>query len=215
MTRIISAVILALLFHVALLRADIDWFYDKKVSLPKNPAVMITMSYRKAEPILKTKKPPKKIKKTKKEPLKAIEKPKPVMPEKAVKTAKVIPVTKEIIAEQVKTPDEREELAEKIPDNINTKAEIVHEAVPLYKINPTPKYPMVARKRGYEGIVLLSVLVNKEGLVDNLWVFESSGYKVLDNAAIESVQDWIFEPGMRGIKKVEMWVQIPVGFKLE
>ena len=204
MTRIISAVILALLFHVALLRADIDWFYDKKVSLPKNPAVMITMSYRKAEPILKTKKPPKKIKKTKKDPLKAIEKPKPV-----------IPVTKEIIAEQVKTPDEREELAEKIPDNINTKAEIVHEAVPLYKINPTPKYPMVARKRGYEGIVLLSVLVNKEGLVDNLWVFESSGYKVLDNAAIESVQDWIFEPGMRGIKKVEMWVQIPVGFKLE
>jgi protein TonB len=42
----------------------------------------------------------------------------------------------------------------------------------------------MARKRGYQGTVILSVLVNREGRVDNLWVFESSGYNILDNAAL-------------------------------
>ena len=59
------------------------------------------------------------------------------------------------------------------------------------------------------------MLVNKEGTVDDLWLFESCGYKVLDNAAIKAVKDWIFEPGRRGDEPVEMWVEVPVVFRLE
>jgi protein TonB len=63
--------------------------------------------------------------------------------------------------------------------------------------------------------VVLSVLVDERGLVKNLWVFESSGYRLLDNAAIETVSEWLFEPGRKGDQKVEMWVQVPVQFELE
>ena len=92
---------------------------------------------------------------------------------------------------------------------------VMKEAVPLYRINPAPRYPVMARKRGYQGTVLLSVLVNKEGKVDILWLFKTSGYKILDNAAIEAVKDWTFEPGRKGDEAVAMWVEVPVKFELE
>lgn len=92
--------------------------------------------------------------------------------------------------------------------------EIITEAEPLYKVNPEPSYPKMARKRGYQGTVILSVLVNKDGRVDNLWVFESSGYNVLDNAALEAVKEWLFEPGKKGDKPVDMWVEVPVRFEI-
>lgn len=91
---------------------------------------------------------------------------------------------------------------------------VVREARPMYRMNPPPNYPRLARKRGYEGTVVLKVLVNRKGKVKDLYAFTSSGYAILDKAAIGSVKEWIFEPGMRGDEKVEMWVQIPIRFKL-
>jgi protein TonB len=93
--------------------------------------------------------------------------------------------------------------------------QVVREARPMYRMNPPPNYPRLARKRGYEGTVVLKVLVNRKGKVKDLYAFTSSGYAILDKAAIVSVKDWIFEPGMRGDEEVEMWVQIPIRFKLK
>ena len=42
----------------------------------------------------------------------------------------------------------------------------VHEATPLYRQNPVPEYPLIARKRGYQGTVVLEVLVTREGKVE-------------------------------------------------
>jgi protein TonB len=89
------------------------------------------------------------------------------------------------------------------------------EAVPVYRKNPAPRYPHVARRRGYEGTVVLEVLVNEAGRVEDLRLFQSSGYDVLDRAAIKSVQEWVFEPARRGDQRVEMWVQVPVRFQLK
>jgi protein TonB len=91
----------------------------------------------------------------------------------------------------------------------------VHEATPLYRRNPVPEYPLVARKRGYQGTVVLEVLVNREGKVRELSLSASSGYSVLDEAALTSVKNWLFDPGTRGGEKVDMWVKVPVRFKLE
>ena len=93
--------------------------------------------------------------------------------------------------------------------------QVVREAKPMYRMNPPPNYPRLARKRGYEGTVVLKVLVNRKGKVKDLYAFTSSGYAILDKSAIVSVKDWIFEPGMRGDEEVEMWVQIPIRFKLK
>ena len=46
-------------------------------------------------------------------------------------------------------------------------------------------------------------------------VFSSSGYTVLDKAAKATVENWLFDPGMKGEEKIEMWVKIPVRFQLK
>jgi protein TonB len=87
-------------------------------------------------------------------------------------------------------------------------------ARPLYKQNPSPKYPRRARKLGYQGVVILEVLVNDNGKVNDIKILESSGHKILDKAAVSSVKRWMFEPGTRNGEKVKMWVRIPIRFKL-
>ncbi|MDP2862462.1 MAG: energy transducer TonB [Desulfobacterales bacterium] len=92
---------------------------------------------------------------------------------------------------------------------------IIKEAVPLYTENPAPVYPMQAKKRGYEGTVILEVLVTKEGMAGKVSVFQSSRHPILDEAAVSSVKKWRFEPGKRGDEKVDMPVKIPIRFQLE
>jgi protein TonB len=62
--------------------------------------------------------------------------------------------------------------------------------------------------------VVLEVLVNRKGRVDDLRVLETSGHEVLDEAALKAVGDWLFEPGRRGAEKVAMWVKVPLRFEL-
>ena len=88
-------------------------------------------------------------------------------------------------------------------------------ARPLYRQNPPPQYPMKARRRHLEGTVILEVMVNAEGRVEDLEIKESSGYRILDKAALSSVRNWMFEPGRRNGLRVAMTVQIPVRFKLQ
>jgi protein TonB len=88
-------------------------------------------------------------------------------------------------------------------------------AKPLYRQNPAPSYPRKARRRGYEGIVMLKVLVDENGRVDDLMVLESSGYPILDRTALASVRKWLFEPGTEGGIKKKMWVKVPIRFDLK
>lgn len=91
----------------------------------------------------------------------------------------------------------------------------LREATPLYNHHPPPKYPRIARRRGYEGTVILEVLVSSSGDVSNCRIHESSGHGVLDQAALRAVRMWMFEPGRQGNSKVDMWVQIPISFQLD
>jgi protein TonB len=88
-------------------------------------------------------------------------------------------------------------------------------ARPLYKQNTSPPYPRRARRLGYEGIVMLKVLIDANGRVDDLTLLKSSGYTVLDRAALSAVRKWLFEPGTEGGIKKKMWVKIPVRFDLK
>ncbi len=88
------------------------------------------------------------------------------------------------------------------------------KARPLYQDNPPPTYPRLARRRGQQGTVMLAVLVNREGRVDELKLLTSSGFSLLDRAAAETVKGWRFEAGRSGEKPVDMWVTVPVRFAL-
>lgn len=122
---------------------------------------------------------------------------------------------KQLKVDQVKDkPDERAGAQNK-NEKVDDKSSIVRMATPLYHLNPPPKYPQRAKKRGYQGTVLLNVLVEIDGTVSNLNIFQTSGYSMLDRAAKNSVRKWIFSPGKKGAKEVEMWVRVPVRFQLQ
>jgi TonB family protein len=87
-------------------------------------------------------------------------------------------------------------------------------AHPIYRSNISPPYPLLARKRGYQGTVFLEVLVSKDGKATSIRLSKSSGYKILDRAAIKGVRDWLFYPAKRGDELFEMWVKIPIRFIL-
>lgn len=87
-------------------------------------------------------------------------------------------------------------------------------AYPDYAFNPPPPYPMLARKRGYQGKVLLRVYVLKSGLAGKVEIVRSSGFALLDKVALRSVQGWKFIPGRRGKKNVPMWITVPIDFRL-
>jgi len=88
-------------------------------------------------------------------------------------------------------------------------------AKPLYRKNPPPNYPRQARRKRYEGVVILEVLVDDNGEVEDLKVFKSSGFKVLDKSARSAVRKWFFEPGTKNGKATAMWVKVPIRFRLE
>ncbi len=93
-------------------------------------------------------------------------------------------------------------------------AVVLHQATPLYQVNPPPEYPRLARRRGLEGVVLLEVLVDSSGRVADMRLSRTSDHALLDKAAMEGVQRWQFTPGTMNGRPQEMWVEIPVRFQL-
>lgn len=88
-------------------------------------------------------------------------------------------------------------------------------ARPDYGANPLPRYPPIAREKGYQGTVYIRAFVERDGRVGNLAVDRSSGYEILDRAAVESVREWTFLPAQKDQKPVASWVLLPVKFVLK
>jgi TonB family protein len=88
-------------------------------------------------------------------------------------------------------------------------------AYPDYGVNPKPVYPTAARRRGYEGDVKLRVLVLENGKVGEIEIEKPSGYEVLDESALNTVNDWVFIPGKENGKEVSSWVTVPISFRLK
>lgn len=100
------------------------------------------------------------------------------------------------------------------PPSFEAVAQPLHKAVPLYQINPPPKYPRIARRRGLQGVVLLDVQVNSTGCVEEVRLSRSSSHGVLDKAALKAVRSWRFNVGTVGGVPTSMWVKVPVRFML-
>lgn len=74
--------------------------------------------------------------------------------------------------------------------------------------NPKPVYPAPARRKGWEGNVVLAYYVTSSGHVQGLKVLRSSGHQMLDQEAIRSISRYRYRPGQAG------WTYHPVLFRL-
>ena len=80
---------------------------------------------------------------------------------------------------------------------------------------PKPEYPPMARNLRVEGIVVVAVLVDENGQVQDARVEESVRQKVgLNEAALKSARAARYKPATKDGVKVKMWTRLRVPFKL-
>lgn len=87
----------------------------------------------------------------------------------------------------------------------------VSQPVLISKVEP--EYSEEARKAKYSGTVLLSIVVDANGLPHNIHVVRPLGLG-LDEKAIEAVMKWRFRPALKGGKSVAVQAQVEVNFRL-
>ena len=80
--------------------------------------------------------------------------------------------------------------------------------------NEPPEYPVEARANRYEGRVSLVVHVGVSGSVSQVSIDDTSGHKVLDDAAIRAVRNWQFEPATLDGIAVPAEIIVPIRFTL-
>ncbi len=80
--------------------------------------------------------------------------------------------------------------------------------------NLPPHYPARAIRRNWEGTVLLKVWIHPNGRVNRIEILEPSKHAILDRAAVQAVEEWIFHPAKRGDLPVSGTLEVPVIFRL-
>ncbi len=80
--------------------------------------------------------------------------------------------------------------------------------------NRPPRYPDIARRNGWEGRCIVRVRVSSSGRVLSVSIQQSSGYGVLDQAALQTVRGWKFHARKSGGSTVDGTVEVPVNFSL-
>jgi len=74
-------------------------------------------------------------------------------------------------------------------------------------------YPKEAKKNGIDGIVTVSVLISKTGLVEEAEIV--NGIPELDESAIKAIKKVKFKPGKHKGKPVNVWMDVPVHFEID
>jgi len=77
----------------------------------------------------------------------------------------------------------------------------------------TPEYPALAKQAGIQGTVSLSVIVGKDGKVQDIKVI--SGHPLLVQAALDAVKNWVYRPTLLNGDPVEVSTTIDVNFTLQ
>jgi len=97
----------------------------------------------------------------------------------------------------------------------DSEAVTVTSVQPRYRGNPQPEYPRLARRRGWQGKVVLDVTVLANGSVGDIRLSQSSSHDLLDRVAMKTVRRWAFMPERRDGRPVTARVRVPVRFVLQ
>ncbi|MDW8478789.1 MAG: energy transducer TonB [Xanthomonadales bacterium] len=87
--------------------------------------------------------------------------------------------------------------------------------VPPRPVLQTPlRYPVRAKAQGITGYVVLSLLIGPTGQVEQVRVLEAQPEGVFDEAAVEGVRSWRFEPASYKGQSVRVWARQRIRFDL-
>lgn len=108
---------------------------------------------------------------------------------------------------------------------VQTAAAVAQHAAPApvaaarfdadYLNNPEPAYPLLSRRQGESGKVLLLVQVTAHGTAAQVEIKQGCGFPRLDQAALNAVRNWRFVPARRGDDTVAASVLVPITFRLD
>ena len=147
-----------------------------------------------------------------------VAKPKPVVKPKPVERR--VQPTPEVATPvaPVETPASTAQTSSAPPQPVNASPSLPDrepDYQAAYLNNPVPAYPMVARRMGWQGRVVLNVEVLASGLPGQVKLHQSSGHDVLDNAAMKAVRGWRFVAARQGGQVVSKWFLVPIPFILK
>lgn len=229
MKRLALSAVISVALHVLVLGFHVEWSQRDSHPIPVPPAISLALTYPVVEKESSLPRPrpvhpelPPEVKKALPEmkdlrPRGTVKEEEPLTDDRPTRTG---PSQEEAAARPAEETRPRPLPADTEFEQGSVRASLspplpLREAIPVYRENPAPGYPRVARRRAMEGTVLLEVLVSSGGRVKDLRVSQSSGHEVLDQAAVDAVRRWIFEPAQRGGEAVEMWVRVPIRFQLK
>lgn len=106
----------------------------------------------------------------------------------------------------VKVSDQAQGASAVFTENTILEAQYLHKT--------PPDYPRRALALGQQGTVILHVEVALDGRPRALKIVESSGYQLLDLAAVSAVKQWEFRPLHQNGQPTISWVRVPVQFKI-
>ena len=75
-----------------------------------------------------------------------------------------------------------------------------------------PDYPVIAKRAGIQGVVVIAALISKDGTIENLRAL--SGPPMLIPAAMSAVKQWRYRPYILNGDPIEVDTQITVNFVL-
>jgi TonB family protein len=85
--------------------------------------------------------------------------------------------------------------------------------VPKAIYSPDPDYSETARIAKFQGVCVVSLILGKDGNVQDVWVSRKLGLG-LEQKALEAVRRWKFEPAMKDGEPVPVFLNVEVMFRL-
>jgi len=80
-------------------------------------------------------------------------------------------------------------------------------------VDVAPIYSAIARAAHVRGVVILEAVLNTQGAVQSVRVLRS--IPLLDQAAVDAVQQWRYTPGLLNGRAVPVVMTVTVNFRLE
>lgn len=76
------------------------------------------------------------------------------------------------------------------------------------------QYPARAKAKGIEGYVLLSILINEKGQVEEVRVLGSDPKGTFEEVAVRNIKRWQFSPAKYNQQAVRAWINQQITFRL-